>query len=150
MSSYRRRSPHLVLSLAVVGSLAACGTTGAHAPRRGAPEGKLITAEQIHESGARDAWEALQRAGTHLTLKEGRNGDPVRMTHRGRSSIVLDDSPLVVVDGVPAGDIQYLRLVPAHHISGIRVLGGVAGTKYHGARAGGGVILIHTRTGPEE
>ena len=49
-----------------------------------APEGKTITAEQIRRSGARNGWEALQRNGTHLSMRENYRGDPSRLNYRGQ------------------------------------------------------------------
>ena len=108
------------------------------------PEGKIITAEQIRRSGARNGWEALKRNGTHLSMRENYRGDPSRLNYRGHNSILLSSTPVLYVDGAQIAEFGYLRDVPAEIILRIRVFSGVAGTKYFGTGGGNGVILVET------
>src|SRR2546430_2699352 len=89
------------LPLALV--LAAC-TRAPQAGGEGAqvtPEGRRRVDERaIEQSGARTAWDALQRTVPFFVFRTNSRGRPTRVEHRGRSSIVLHDQPLILVDGV--------------------------------------------------
>jgi len=69
------------------------------------------------------------------------------MTRRGRSSFVLNDSPMVIIDGTRNQDIKALQSLPASVLMSIEVLTGLEGTTYYGTDAVGGVIIIKTKTG---
>ena len=107
-------------------------------------EGYLISAERIRESGATDAWEALVRTNAHLGLNENASGEPIALSHRGRNSIALSSTPLLVVDEVVMADFRYLRRIPAESIAFIRILNGSEGTMRYGTGAGNGVIVVET------
>jgi len=107
----------------------------------------FITQEQIARSGASNAWEALKRTAPQLTYREGRNGQPTVLERRGRSSFVLNDAPLLFVDGVQMPDFRNLQSLPAAQVASIEILDGVDGTTYYGTGAEGGVILIRTKNG---
>jgi outer membrane cobalamin receptor len=131
-------------SLAAALTLAACGRNPA--PRQVVPNSNLITAEQIAAWGSRDAWEVLRRSGK-VQMREHAN-EPVRMvSDRGRVSIMLDDSPMVLLDGVRVGDVELLRYVRAATIAQIRFLNSVQGTVSYGTGAVSGVIEIDTKEG---
>ena len=68
------------------------------------------------------------------------------MWYRGRGSILLDETPLVAIDGVPQTDFHILGTLLANAIDNIRILSASEGTVLYGIRAGGGAILIQTRT----
>lgn len=114
--------------------------------RRDASQGPgyLITAERIRESGAADAWEALVRTHAPLGLNETPNGEPYALTRRGRNSIMLSSTPLLVVDEVVMSDFLYLRRIPAESIAFIRILNGSDGTLHYGTGAGNGVVVVKT------
>ncbi len=109
--------------------LAACGHATRPAPDGllATPDGRrVIDAQAIEQSGARTAWDALQRTVPFFTFRENSRGRPTRVEHRGRSSIILRDQPLILVDGV---------------------LTGVDATTYYGTNATKGAIRIRTKVG---
>jgi outer membrane receptor protein involved in Fe transport len=69
------------------------------------------------------------------------------LERRGRSSFVLNDAPLLFVDGVQLPDFRNLQSIPATQLASIEILDGVDGTTYYGTGAEGGVILIRTKSG---
>lgn len=107
-------------------------------------ERRTITRAEIDRSGAHDAWEAIRRAGTYLSLREGKSGGPVRATERGRSSFLLSDQLLVVVDGVMVLDVAYLKDIPAVTVYSITILSSAEGTSAYGTFGGNGVIIVIT------
>jgi outer membrane cobalamin receptor len=114
---------------------------------RGDSDRLVITEEMIVRSGGQTAWEVLRREAPQLTFHENRNGQATGMTRRGRSSFVLNDSPMVIIDGARNQDIKALQSLPASALMRIEVLTGQEGTTYYGTDAVGGVIIIKTKTG---
>ena len=129
------------LGLAIV---AASGCTG-HKQKPGEParSHNLMTRESIRRSGAVDGWEAVQRGGTSLVLKESVRGD-TRASHRGAHSLTLSTQVLLVVDETVMQDIAYLKQIPASNIESIRVMSAREGTVWYGTQAGNGVIVVTT------
>ena len=137
------------LALMAIIALCACAPAKTAGSRRVyAPPGeKLILADDIAKSGARNAWEAIQRTPTFLSTMENSGGTPTRMWRRGRGSILLRETPLVVVDGVISTDIGMLVSIPAEQIAYIRVLTGSASTALFGTQGGSGAVMIQTLVG---
>lgn len=113
----------------------------------------LITREDIVRSGARDAFEALRLANTHILLSESRGqmtlAREVQATSRGRSSFVLSAQMLLVVDDVQRLDVSALHEIPADNILWIRVLTSLEATPLYGTEGGNGAIVVRTRI-PDE
>jgi TonB-linked outer membrane protein, SusC/RagA family len=65
---------------------------------------------------------------------------------RGVASINSDKGPLIVIDGIPGGDI---RSINQEDIESIDVLKDASAGAIYGTRAAGGVILITTKQGKE-
>ncbi len=63
---------------------------------------------------------------------------------RGATSLSASNSPLIVIDGVPGGDI---RNIAAQDIESMTVLKDAASAAIYGTRGANGVILITTRKG---
>jgi len=89
----------------------------------------------------------LRREAPQLTYRENRNGQATGMQRRGRSSFVLNDAPMLFVDGVRNSDFRSLQQLPASILFSIEVLTGTEGTTYYGTDAVSGVILVRTKTG---
>jgi len=108
---------------------------------------RVISADLIEKSGARTAWEALQRTVPFFTFNDNNRGGTSRIEHRGRSSIVLRDQPIILIDGIELNDFGSLTSMPASDIDEIEVLTGIDATTYYGTGASKGVIRIRTRSG---
>jgi outer membrane cobalamin receptor len=143
--------PKSILAIVSVVSLAtACGhaTSPAASDILVTPEGRrIITEKAIEHSGARTAWDALQRTIPFFNFNEGNRGRPARVDHRGRSSILLRDQPMILVDGVEMNDFTVLGSMPASDLFEIEVLTGIDATTYYGTNATKGVIRIWTKLG---
>jgi outer membrane cobalamin receptor len=136
----------LLLSLAV--ALAGCGpAANQNADTVASPGTFLITAEQIEKSGANTAWQVLKEKAPMFSAQEDRNGRPASLRRRGRSSLYLDDSPMVLLDGVRVPDFRSLDSIEAQSIAAIFIYDGVEGTTRFGTNAGTGVIYIKTKDG---
>jgi TonB-dependent Receptor Plug Domain len=117
-------------------------------PRSYDPPGEqLILPDEIAQSGATDAWDVVRRL-THMSTTSSAAGQPSRMYRRGHGSIVIRETPLVVVDGVQSTDIAILTEVRADQIAWMRVLTGAVGTTRYGAAGGAGAVIVQTLAAP--
>jgi outer membrane cobalamin receptor len=107
----------------------------------------VITEEMIARSRGQTAWEVLKKEAPQLTYGERRDGRPTKLERRGAASFVLNDAPLIFVDGVQVIDIQRLQTLPASTLHSIEILNGLDGTTYYGSNAVSGVIVITTKNG---
>lgn len=73
------------------------------------------------------------------------NGD-ISVQLRGANSINADRGPLIVVDGIPGGNMNILQ---KEDIVSIDILKDASAGAIYGTRASGGVILVTTRMGQE-
>lgn len=135
----------LLLSLTV--ALVACRAARQQVDTGAAPGTFVITAEQIEKSGANTAWQVLKQKAPMFSTQEDRNGQPASLRRRGRSSLYLDDSPMVFLDGVRVPDFRALDSIEAQSIAAIFIYDGVEGTTHFGTNAGTGVIYIKTKDG---
>jgi outer membrane cobalamin receptor len=108
---------------------------------------RVIVAAAIERTGARTAWEALQRTVPFFTFKDNNRGGAANIEHRGRSSIMLRDQPMILMDGIELNDFTPLTSMPAADIREIEVLTGIDATTYYGTGASKGVIRIWTKNG---
>jgi outer membrane cobalamin receptor len=136
----------------VVGGLSAVVLACVHpqpGPRAVGNDGDriVITEELIARSGGQTAWEVLKKEAPQLTYGERRDGQPTRLGRRGPASFLLNDAPLVFVDGVEIVDFARLQTLPASVLESIEILNGLDGTTYYGSNAVSGVILIKTKDG---
>src|SRR5256885_12203742 len=107
----------------------------------------VITEAMIARSRGQTAWEVLKKEAPRLTCGERRDGRPTKLERRGAASFVLNDAPLIFVDGVQVIDIQRLQTLPASTLHSIEILNGLDGTTYYGSNAVSGVIVITTKNG---
>lgn len=132
----------------LLGILLNCGqAVNQNANQLAAPGTFLITAEEIEKSGASTAWQVLRQHAPMLTMREDGNGRPQSMGRRGRSSFLLDEAPMILLDGVRVPDFHALDTIEAHAILTILIYDGVEGTTYYGTDAVSGVIVIKTKDG---
>ncbi len=115
---------------------------------RSAPRDEIvITRADISRMQARTAWEAVKRRVPGLTYVENSAGEPTRIWRHGQATILLNDTPLLFVDGVRVADIRALGDIPASEIEAIRVRTGLNSSAEFGTNSAGGVILVETRVG---
>ena len=67
------------------------------------------------------------------------------MGNRGQSSILPNDHPRILLDGVDLTEFGVLMQIAASDLHSIKVLDGKDATTYYGTNAGSGVILITTK-----
>lgn len=84
-------------------------------------------------------------AGVNVISNTGMPGGTVTIQIRGMSS-VNGGEPLVVIDGIPGGDINSLN--PAD-IESVEILKDAASQAIYGSNGGNGVIIVTTKKGKE-
>ena len=134
-------------ALAAVCIATAC-SHNVHSRRYDAPGEQLILPEEIARSGAENAWDVVRRL-SHMTTVSTSSGQPDRLYRRGRSSIVLRETPVVVVDGLQSTDIAILATIRADQIAWMRVLTGAASSTRFGAQGGAGAVIVETLRGDD-
>ena len=105
-----------------------------------------VSEESFNKGITRDASDLLQGKVAGLTITSG-SGDVTRgstMRLRGTSTLQNDQGPLIVIDGIPGGDMS---TVAPSDIESISVLKDASSAAIYGSRAAGGVVLITTKRG---
>lgn len=106
-----------------------------------------IDAKDFNSGGARNAMDLIRGkvAGLAITRTSGSNpNSSPSIQLRGVASIKGSNSPLVVIDGVPGGNLDLLQ---QSDIESISVLKDGSAAAIYGSRANGGVILVTTKHG---
>lgn len=142
-----------ILTAFPAAALAAAALAGCGLHPRGlaesAPRNEIvITRSEISRMGAKTAWEAVKRRVPGLNYSENTAGEPIRIWRHGQSTIMLNDTPLLFVDGVRVDDIRALGDIPASEIEVIRVRSGLDSSAEFGTNSAGGVILVETHGAP--
>ncbi|GHV51505.1 SusC/RagA family TonB-linked outer membrane protein [Bacteroidia bacterium] len=105
-----------------------------------------VSEENFNKGITRDAADLLQGKVAGLTITSG-SGDVTRGSQirlRGTSTLQNDQGPMIVIDGIPGGDMS---TVSPSDIESISVLKDASSAAIYGSRAAGGVILITTKRG---
>jgi TonB-linked SusC/RagA family outer membrane protein len=105
-----------------------------------------VTSDNFNKSGARNAMDLIQGKVAGLTVnRSGSNpNSAVSLQIRGVTSITGGSAPLVVIDGIPGGNLDLLQ---QDDIESISVLKDGSAAAIYGTRANGGVILVTTKKG---
>lgn len=137
-----------LLSVALAAAASTCGG-GARAARDEivvTPDGRrIVTQRAIERSGARTAWDALERTVPFFSFRDASRRGAARIEHRGRSGAAAAEQPLVFVDGAQLTDVSVLSSMAAADLLEIEVWSGLDATTYYGTGAGKGVIRIRTK-----
>jgi len=103
----------------------------------------------FRQSGSRNALDLIQGkiAGLQITRTSGTNPNSgVGIQLRGVTTVTGSASPLIVIDGIPGGNLDLLQ---QDDIESIDVLKDGSGAAIYGTSANAGVILITTKKAKE-
>lgn len=106
-----------------------------------------VKSEDFNQGGARNAMDLIQGkvAGLTITRTSGNNPNSTPAIQlRGITSLTGDMSPLIVIDGIPGGNLDLLQ---QDDIESMSVLKDGSAAAIYGTRANGGVILVTTKKG---
>ncbi len=124
-----------------------------------------VMGSKVQQVSEADPLRALQGkvAGVNIISSSGVPGSATRITMRGNRSLLGNNQPLIVVDGIPYDNTQTntsnqltgggaygsgLAAIDPNNIETMNILPpGGAGAALYGVRAANGVIVITTKTG---
>ncbi|HYC86336.1 MAG TPA: SusC/RagA family TonB-linked outer membrane protein [Chryseosolibacter sp.] len=124
-----------------------------------------VAGSKVQQVSEADPLRALQGkvAGVNIIASSGVPGSSTRITMRGNRSLLGNNQPLIVVDGIPYDNSQTntsnqlvgggaygsgLAAIDPNNIESMNILPpGGAGSALYGVRAANGVIVITTKTG---
>lgn len=107
-----------------------------------------VTPEDFRQGGARNPLDLVQGKVAGLTITRTSNNPNSGAAYilRGATSLSGSNSPLIVIDGIPGGNLDLLQ---QDDIAAIDVLKDGSAAAIYGTRANGGVILVTTKRGKE-
>ncbi|MGI9544248.1 MAG: SusC/RagA family TonB-linked outer membrane protein [Cyclobacteriaceae bacterium] len=122
-----------------------------------------LKSEQIAQKAEPDIVRSLQGKipGVNIIGSGGAVGEGTNITIRGNSSLLGNNQPLFVVDGIPFDNTTYTQQsfsnrttasnrsfdLDPNNIESITVLKGAAAAALYGSRASNGVIVVTTKAG---
>jgi len=139
-----------VATLGLLACLAACHMPPAatHTAPATFPRETLITEDEIARMSVRTAWDVVRmRAPRFSAGADSTTGAPSHVRIQEPHSVNADETPLLVVDGMQAGDLSYLEEIPATDVHAIHILDSDAAEPIYGLRAAGGAIVVETKRG---
>lgn len=121
------------------GSGRARPTTASIAPL--SPTSRVIDSERIARSGVQNALDAIR-----TLIPSSRMSPVASATMPWLNSRAMGRGTLrVLVDGHLIGDVESLRMIPAHEVLAIHVLSAADATIRFGPQYDGGAIVVQTR-----
>ncbi len=105
-----------------------------------------VKAEDFRQSGSRNALDLVQGkvAGLQIRRSSSNPNTGVGIQLRGVTSLTAGIAPLIVIDGIPGGNLDLLQ---QEDIESIDVLKDGSAAAIYGTQANGGVILVTTKKG---
>ncbi|PWG79367.1 TonB-dependent receptor [Pararcticibacter amylolyticus] len=108
-----------------------------------------IKATQIEERPVSNLTQALQGASANLVIQQrsmNPNDNTMNINLRGVTTIT-NNSPLLVIDGIIADDINMMNNLNPNDIENISVLKDAGSAAIFGSRSANGVLLVTTKKG---
>jgi TonB-dependent SusC/RagA subfamily outer membrane receptor len=135
----------LLLSLATACGPGASQSSETPAPKP-APGASTVTAEELARTPMESPEKALQGRFPGVNVEYKADGGLVVRIRGGSSSLMGNNAPLYVVDGVAVvSDDGSLKGINPNDIESIKVLKDAASTSMYGVRGANGVIVIKTK-----
>ena len=106
-----------------------------------------VKATDFNNGNINDPITLIEGKVAGLAISKSGGSDPNAQADfqlRGPSSVFGYTSPLLVIDGVPGGDLQ---MIAPQDIASIDVLKDASAAAIYGSRANGGVIIVTTKRG---
>ncbi len=116
---------------------------------------ELLKAEELNQGAIVTADQLLngKSTGVRIVNSGGQPDSAPNIRIRGGSSLNANNSPLIVIDGIPlsnqnpAGQSNPLALINPNDIESFSILKDASSTAIYGSRASNGVIIITTKSG---
>ncbi|MDE5889597.1 MAG: SusC/RagA family TonB-linked outer membrane protein, partial [Bacteroidales bacterium] len=112
-----------------------------------------VSREALADRPVANIQQALQGPAANLIIQtrnyDPTGGDQMNLSIRGVNTMG-NNSPLVVIDGVPQAEASRMNDINPNDIESVNVLKDAGSAAIYGARSSNGVILITTRSGRKE
>jgi TonB-dependent SusC/RagA subfamily outer membrane receptor len=107
----------------------------------------VLTADDIAQAPAQSLEQLLVAHVPGLYVTRAPDGHTV-VHMRGTTSLMLEEEPLFVINGIPLGPNPWgnLNAINVHDIETVEVLRDAAATAEYGSRGANGVIIIRTKS----
>lgn len=127
--------------------LAGCSRRAPGSPPPATGSRVVLTAEDIARSPGQSLEQLLLAHVPGLYVGRAPDGHSV-LYLRGTTTLMGEQEPLFVVNGIPLGANPYgnLNAINTHDIETVEVLRDAASTAEYGVRGSNGVIVIRTKT----
>ena len=127
-------------------ALTACSHRSAPPPADPRPPGTVLTADDIRANPGQSLEQLLLARVPGMTMVRTPDGRTI-LTLRGTTTLLGDEEPLFVVNGIPlapnsSGNLKAINL---HDIETVQVIRDAASTAGYGVRGANGVIIIRTK-----
>ena len=142
MNSMTRSLVALVLAVGAT----ACASAGGSPRSPSQIDGDYWDATAIQESGAANAWDALQRLAFSLHPQDD-GVSPLAIGRGPQRGFRNTQSTLVVIDGFEIPDLRVLRDIPASRIVSLKVMSKTQALIRYGNDGWNGAIVVETRRG---
>ncbi len=106
-----------------------------------------VTSEDFQKGAFNSPLQMIEGRVAGVTISNSAAGDPnagPEIQLRGASSLNAGNGPLIVIDGLPGGD---LRNLAQQDIESISILRDAAAAAIYGSRGANGVVLVTTKRG---
>ena len=138
-------APRAVLAITLVVTACSHRSPAQRANRPLRPTEVVLTADDIVDAPAQPLEQLLLARVAGLTLDRAPDGHTF-LRLRGTNTIMGNEEPLFVVDGIPlATNPTNLSAINIHDIDTVKVLRDAASTSMYGVRGTNGVIIIVTK-----
>jgi len=115
----------------------------------------LVTAKDFNKGAIVSVDQLLtgKAAGVRITNEGGQPDSAPSIRIRGGASLSASNNPLIIIDGVPIGDLNPagvsnpFSLINPNDVESFSILKDASATAIYGVRASNGVILITTKKG---
>ena len=112
-----------------------------------------VNADVLEDRPVANVQQALQGAAANLIIQnksyDPTGGDQMNISIRGIGTMG-NNTPLVVIDGVPQADASRMNELNPNDIESVNILKDAGSSAIYGARSSNGVILITTKSGKKE
>jgi len=86
-------------------------------------------------------------SGLQVNLTDNSIDPTTRIVLRGNRSITGNNEALLVVDGVPIEDVNYINTINPEDVASVSILKGAVAAAIYGSKASNGVLIITTKKG---
>jgi TonB-dependent starch-binding outer membrane protein SusC len=108
-----------------------------------------VTSEQLRAVPVQSISQSLQGRAAGVDVAQGsfRPGDNPQIRIRGNRSLLGDNNPLIVLDGIPLPEGSSINDFNPSDVESVEILKDASSSAIYGARAANGVMIVTTKKG---